>query len=316
MLKTSMAFGLSILLLLTGPTRAGDSTATEAAPGERGCALESAVVQIGDGAIHYDRAGTGPAVFLLHGLFAQKEQWRGVLCRLASAGLTAIAPDLPGYGQSRGFPIGDYDLKRQAELFGRFAEAIETGRFDLAGNSMGGAIAALFTLSHPDRVRRLAFVGPPLGMEPWGPELRHDILQGFNPFIPTTAAEFDRELELLFAHPPSVPDDVRDGLVDDYVARNGHYRQVWDIVSLFDSVLAGDEGNPLPIDRPVLILWGASDAIYPVAGAEPLQARLRHSRLVVLPDTGHLPMLEGTEETVRELESFLLAPDTGEPLSE
>jgi abhydrolase domain-containing protein 6 len=269
------------------------------------CDFSSARIHVGEGEIHYDRAGRGYPVVLLHGLFAQKEQWHGVLCDLASAGFDAIAPDLPGFGQSGDYRVSVYDLNRQVNLLDRLTDALGVEKFDLAGNSLGGAIAALYTDRYPGRVHCLAFVGPPLGLEPWGPRVRQAIIQGINPFIPMDISQFDLEMALLFAQPPEVANEDRDSLIRDYVTRNHHYQQVWNIITLFDAVLQDNPGEQLGIDVPVLIIWGESDAIYPVAGAESLHRRLSDSRLITLPETGHLPMMERTAETGELLIRFL-----------
>jgi pimeloyl-ACP methyl ester carboxylesterase len=279
-------------------------TSAQASDASDTCGLRSASIDVDSGQIYYDRAGDGQPIILLHGLFAQKEQWQGVLCGLASAGFDAIAPDLPGFGQSSGYSLRVYDLQRQVRLLGQFADGLGLSTFDLAANSLGGAIAALYVQGDPARVRRLAFVGPPLGVEPWGPGVRTAILRGINPFIPTDQAQFGLEMGLLFVQPPEVPDEMREALIQDYVVRNRHYRQVWDIVNLFDDVLAGDGDEPLGIDIPVLIVWGEGDSIYPVSAAPTLRQRLPGSQLVVLPETGHLPMLERTAETQRLLSEF------------
>jgi abhydrolase domain-containing protein 6 len=206
---------LQLLLFLAGPL-AGIAVTTIKAD----CDISPAVITAGTGAVHYDRAGIGPPVILLHGLFAQKEQWRGVLCHLASTGFDAIAPDLPGFGQSEDYPVTVYDLNRQIELLDQFINALDIEEFGLAGNSLGGAIAALYTGRFPRKVRSLAFVGPPLGLVPWGPRVRQPIIKGVNPFIPLDATQFNLERALLFARPPGVPDEVRNSLIRDYVTRN------------------------------------------------------------------------------------------------
>jgi pimeloyl-ACP methyl ester carboxylesterase len=288
------------LLLLAGslPVAAGETI-------EADCEVRSEMVPIAGGTIHYDRAGHGPPVLLLHGLFAQKAQWREVLCELASAGFDVIVPDLPGFGQSDGYSVTVYDLDRQVELLNRLADVVDVESFHLAGNSLGGAIAAVYAQRHPARVRRLAFIGPPLGLEPWGPRVRRAIIDGVNPFIPLTSAQFDLEMALLFEQPPIVPENIRRSLIHEYVARSQHYHQVWDIINLFDSILQDACGEPLEINSPVLIVWGESDAIYPVGGARSFNERLPDSQLVIMPETGHLPMMERSEETARHLTRFL-----------
>ena len=263
-------------------------------------------LELDGGTIAYSRSGQGPQVLLLHGLFAQKEQWHAVLCALAGAGFDAIAPDLPGFGESSGFAVTAYDLGAQAELLQGFAEKLGLKQFDLAGNSMGGTIAAIYAERHPKDVRRLAFIGPPLGVIAWGPRVRKAIEDGINPFIPIDRAQFDLEMGILFADPPEVPAGLRDELIHTYTTYNRHYQQVWDIVNLYDAVL---DNRPLakPLDAriPVLILWGEADAVYPVDGAPKLQGLLPGSRLVKLPRSGHLPMLERPAETASYLVAFL-----------
>lgn len=74
------------------------------------CQIETKSEKMSGGTIVYHKAGKGPNILLLHGLFAAKEQWQPLLCSLASAGYTAIAPDLPGYGKSDDFPLAVYPL--------------------------------------------------------------------------------------------------------------------------------------------------------------------------------------------------------------
>ena len=301
--RYSLLFRFAILLLFAGLLTGFIGEAAEA-----DCDFSPAMVNVGGGEIHYDRAGTGPPVILLHGLFAQKEQWHDVLCNLAAAGFDAVALDLPGFGKSDDYPVTVYDLNRQVELLDNFIEALEIDEFNLAGNSMGGAIAALYAERFPEKVRQLAFIGPPLGLVPWGPHVRLAIIQGINPFIPTDSTQFDLEMALLFAHPPEVTDEVRNSLVREYVTQNHHYQQVWDIINLFDTVLQDPQRKPLLQKTPVLILWGESDSIYPVAGAESLHQRLHNSWLITLPETGHLPMMEKPVMTGRLLVQFLRKP--------
>ncbi|AGA89914.1 putative hydrolase or acyltransferase of alpha/beta superfamily [Thioflavicoccus mobilis 8321] len=290
---------LALALLFVGPL-------SVAAPP---CEVGAAQVELAGGTLHFSRTGHGPPVVLLHGLFAQKEQWHELACALSAAGFEVLAPDLPGFGGSEGFAITDYDFARQVALLDDLADALGFVRFDLAGNSMGGAIAALYAVRHPERVGRLAFIGAPLGWVDWGPDLRQAILEGVNPFIPVDRVQLVREMRLLFVRPPALPATVGERLIEDYRVHLDHYRRVWDIVGLFGRVLADGTVDALAGTGPVLILWGEGDAIYPVAGAASLHARLPQSRLVVLPEAGHLPMLERPAETAAVLIDFLGARD-------
>lgn len=269
------------------------------------CTIRTGAVQLADGTIRYREAGVGPSVVLLHGLFAQKEHWDALLCALATSGRRALAPDLPGYGESRDFPLAVYPLAAQAEQLHALIRELGLGQLDLAGNSMGGAIAAVYAARHPRAVRTLAFIGAPLGATAWSDGVQTAIRDGINPFIPLDVDQFDLEMRLLFAEPPDIPDAVKEAAVAEYRKHQLHYRQVWDIVNLDTDLL--DE-HPPGRRPPTLILWGERDGIFDVSGAWPLKARWPGSRLEILPETGHLPMLERPAATAARYRRFLDNP--------
>ena len=290
----SLLFTLLLLLGLAGYSRADTPSGS--------CAIASHDIALDGGVLYYNRAGAGPSILLLHGLFASKEQWDGLLCLLAASGYTAIAPDLPGYGQSVDFPVSDYPLENQVARLRQFMDHLGIVTADLAGNSMGGAIAALYLQQYPQQIRTLAFIGPPLGIAEWSPQVQAAIHQGVNPFIPVDAAQLDLELSLLFVNPPSLPEEIKQAMLKDYVERNRHYQQVWTIVSLYDAVL-----EPLRfwLQAPTLILWGENDQIFAIDGATLLRQRFPRGRLVRLPNAGHLPHLENAKETAAIYLDFL-----------
>ncbi|MDV2997235.1 MAG: Lipase 3 [Chroococcidiopsis sp. SAG 2025] len=149
-----------------------------------------------------------------------------MMCQLSKAGYRAIAPDLPGYGNSSLAATRDYALENQVELLHQFANQLGIRSFDLAGSLMGGAIAALYSQRYPQQVRSLAFIGAPLGVVDWAASVRNSILDGINPFIPISKEQFDLEISLLFVTPPTIPDTVKTERVNDYITRNRHYQQI------------------------------------------------------------------------------------------
>lgn len=265
------------------------------------CHITTQEVSVNGGVVRYHQAGTGPHILLLHGLFAQKEQWDSVLCLLSESGYSAIAPDLPGYGQSIGFPLAAYKLENQVAVLREFTSRLGIDGFELAGSSMGGTIAVLYAGHYPSQVRSLAFIGSPFGITEWSAEIRNAIYQGVNPFIPIDISQFDLEMSLLFVNPPAIPESVKEAQVKDYVERNRHYQQVWDIVNLYTNTLNVHS----KLNIPTLIIWGEGDHVFAVDGAKRLQFRFPHSKLVKLPNTGHLPMLENAMETATIYLRFL-----------
>ena len=273
------------------------SCAAQAAP----CAIETSTQAVEQGMIPYRSAGAGAEVLLLHGLFAQKEQWDEVLCALAQSGYRASAPDLPGYGQSTGYAVAAYPLEEQVALLEKFMQARGIQRFHLAGSSMGGAIAAMYAEQHPRQVLSLAFIGGTLGIGEWGAAVKQAIFKGINPFIPANEAQIDLELSLLLNKVPALPDATKSAMVRPYLDKHEHYQQVWNIVSLY--------GNAVKTMKPssvrTLILWGERDQVFDVAGAHALGQKFPNSRRLLMPDVGHLPMLDAPATVARHYSAFL-----------
>jgi pimeloyl-ACP methyl ester carboxylesterase len=104
-----------------------------------------------DAVVHYDRTGDGPALLLLHGTAASREQW-GPLTEIAKERFTVLAPDFPGSGLTTddGGPITVPVLAAQAEAVLDHAGAATA---HVAGHSLGGVVAAHLAGTRPGRVR-------------------------------------------------------------------------------------------------------------------------------------------------------------------
>lgn len=271
-----------------------------AQPLPKDCPLTAKIQTLEGGSIHYLQGGEGQAVLLLHGLFAQKEQWIEVGCLLTKQGLMVIAPDLPGYGASRPFPQSVYYLERQVEVLQKLMQSLQMNRFHIGGSSMGGAIAALYAKRNPNQVMTLAFIGAPLGLEPWSPQIKGALKRRMNPFIPQSSEEFDLEMQLLFAKPPQIDPAIKQSLIQSYVADRAHYQMVWSIVDQYTRVL-----EPMRFTHPTFALWGQHDGVFLVKGAAALTERMAGGRVRIDPHSAHLLMLEDPERVSQEYGFFM-----------
>src|SRR5205809_1215002 len=127
------------------------------APGRSQPVTDVRRVQTPDLAFEVAEAGTGGRPLLLvHGFCGAKEDFTEYLDRLADAGWHAVAVDLRGHGGSD-HPSGEdaYGLELFADDVWALAEALGWSRLFLLGHSMGGLVAQVATLRHPERVRAL-----------------------------------------------------------------------------------------------------------------------------------------------------------------
>ncbi|HET7544739.1 MAG TPA: alpha/beta hydrolase, partial [Polyangiaceae bacterium] len=135
--------------------------------------IEHRRVNVGRLSLHVAELGAGPAVLLLHGFPAFWADWQGQMRALAAAGFRAIAPDMPGYGQSDQLPkVLDYRLPSLAADVAGLIAALGLSHVHLVGHDWGGPVAYCLTSEYPQLVERLAVINAPHPAQ-FGSALRH-----------------------------------------------------------------------------------------------------------------------------------------------
>lgn len=263
--------------------------------------LTGKTIRVGPHEIHYLDGGSGDSVVLLHGIFAEKDHWVDFARQLD--GYRIIAPDLPGFGASGRLPQESYDYAAQVERLHALLEALQIERVHLAGNSMGGTIAALFAIRYPERVTTVAFIGAPHGMRSaQQSETDRLIDAGAMPLIARDPAEFDAMLARVFARRPFLPYPILHAARADALHGATSNARLWR-EQLKDRYLLQERIGDLRTRT--LALWGSGDQVFDVSGAAVLRARLRNGEVQVLDGIGHLPMMEAPRETGQMYARFL-----------
>lgn len=101
--------------------------------------------------VHVER-GEGPAALFIHGYPLNGYQWRGALERLAPY-RRCITPDLLGLGYTETPETQDLSPSAQTEMLAALLDALGIEAVDIVANDSGGAIAQLFLVRYPQRVR-------------------------------------------------------------------------------------------------------------------------------------------------------------------
>ncbi len=271
--------------------------------GSAHAAIDSKKINVAGHALYYNEAGKGQNIVLVHGLFANKEQWLSMQMLLAHHGYHVVALDLPGYGKSLGFPFADYQLPQQVKLLHQFVHQLALKHFNLAGNSMGGAIVALYALKYPHEVTSVAFIGSPLGVKtPRLSPTNKLFNQGIDPFLPRTQKELTRLLNLLFVHPPTLTKQAIQQILQDN-QKNYDYKN--NIVNVALSPYRHFMNRSLSFKQPVLIIWGKQDKIFDISGAKVLQRNIADSYLDEMNQAGHLLQVENPKQATTNYLIFL-----------
>ena len=146
-------------------------------------------------AVAYDRAGTGPAVVLVHGGGGSRQEWHeaGYVRRLETD-FTVISLDLRGHGQS-GLPTdpADYTTDKMGQDILAVADACGVERFTLWGMSYGGKVSRYLAVQS-ERVTRFVMMGTPLGLGVSG-QLRQDAIDFCAHWPPIVQAQGEGTLD-------------------------------------------------------------------------------------------------------------------------
>ncbi|MGR3540934.1 MAG: alpha/beta fold hydrolase [Hasllibacter sp.] len=251
----------------------------------------------------------GVPVLLLHGSGVDEARlsWGRIAGPLARAGCRVIAPDLPGYGGTRGFGRA----AGVAEMTGwvrAFREVAGVPPATVAGASMGGAIALSLALEAPEAVTALVPVGT-YGVLPRMP--RHALrrlavpVAGIGPVFRACASSgfaARRFLVRLYKRPERIDAPTLAAFRAaclrqcDTPAIGGFlHREVGK--AAFRTALAPRLGE---IAVPIAFVHGDADPYIPLAGIEAAAAPHEHARVVAL-DAGHWPSREVPDRVVAAL---------------
>ncbi len=237
----------------------------------------------------------GEAILLLHGWPDSWFSFSRVL-PLLPPHCRALAWDARGFGDSER-PDAGYGIDDLAADAVAFLDAVSVRRATVVGHSLGTFIARRVAERHPERVARLALIGP--GFRPLNDVTRavRASLRGLPDQVPL---HFARDFQRGTIHAP-VPPEFFDGLVAESVKAPA---RVWR--AGLNGLLRFDDTADLGrIAAPTLILWGEHDALFGRDDQRQLAAAIPSARLIEYPDTGHCPNWERPERVAADLTAFL-----------
>lgn len=253
--------------------------------------------------VHYREEGKGMPVVLLHGTAASLHTWEEWTKTLRKS-YRVISLDLPAFGLTGPNAQHDYRLATYTDFLRAFLADLQIDSCYLVGNSLGGSIAWSYAAAEPAQVKKLVLLDPagflregstPLVFKLANTPVVNQIMRYLTPkaFIAKNLREvyyddskvspalIDRYYEMA----------LRQGNRDAFIARAQLQRL--------------DQTEQLKtIEAPTLIIWGKEDLWIPVEQADLFLAELPNAELVVMEDTGHVPMEERPEESLAPVLRF------------
>jgi pimeloyl-ACP methyl ester carboxylesterase len=230
--------------------------------------IENKKIKINGRQVHYLKAGSGPAVVLIHGGASDSRDWIGTMNALGSH-YTFYAPDLLGYGQSEKNESGYY-LADFTDFLTGFIDTLKLERPALAGHSLGGRFCLDVAIKDQSKVSKLVLIDT----------------TGFG-----NMSAFGNVLQIIFWGIRKItrqPQPFPTFLMKPGEKFHHNYNQ---------------ELRQLKI--PTLLIWKRYDPYIPVSLARKAEKLIPNVKLAVLEGYGHAPHQKDSEEFNKIFADFL-----------
>lgn len=237
---------------------------------------------------YIESKGGDENLVLLHGLFGALSNFEGIIDYF-SKNYNVVVPILPIFD----LPIRELSVTGLVEYVANFVEYKLYDKVHVLGNSLGGHIALLYALAHPDKVSSIILTGSSgLFESAMGTSFPK---RGDYEFIKKKAQD-------TFYDPNVATKSLVDEVFDIVNDRNKGIR----VVATAKSAVRHNLGDKLhQITAPTLLVWGKQDQVTPAFVGEKFKELIENSRLIFLDKCGHAPMMEHPVTFNRHLEAFL-----------
>ena len=222
----------------------------------------------------YVEEGSGEPLVLLHGLFGALSNFQSLI-EYFRHHYRVIVPILP---------LLDMDILHTsvgglAKYVHKYMEARDLRAVHLLGNSLGGHVALLHTLKHPERIKSLILTGSSGLFE-----------SGMGDSYPKRGdyEYIKKKTELTFYDPNTATKE----LVDEVYSITNNRLKAIKIIALAKSAIRNNLGEELnQIKQPTLLVWGNNDTITPPFVAKEFNKLIPNSELQFVDKCGHAPMM-------------------------
>lgn len=241
-----------------------------------------------DGKFKFIEEGSGEPLMLLHGLFGALSNFKDLIEHFRQTH-KVVVPMLP---------LLELDLLHTSvsgleKFVTRFIEHRNYSGIHLLGNSLGGHVALVHILKHPERIKSLILTGSSGLFE-----------NGMGDTYPKRGdKEYIRNKTALTFYDPAM---ATDELVDEVFEITNNRLKVIKIIALAKSAIRNNLGEELnSIQQPTCLIWGNNDTITPPFVGQEFNKLIPNSELHFIDKCGHAPMMEVPGEFNQILDGFL-----------
>lgn len=252
----------------------------------------------------YMEAGdsTKPVIIALHGSGGNCTDWRFQFAGLSKK-FRVIAWNAPGYYLTDGFKTETPGCKDFADALNDFLLSLKLDKVYLAGNSFGSRVSQCFAMYYPQKVIRMAFIGPSAGFVNLADSTKSKMVALRQEQIKNGPLYFARTRVNRLVAPGTSPSLIK--LISEGMKATNK-RSFLQVTTHFNTAFGYSPKEVAEkVKIPILIIAGDKDLINPLTDhAKPLHEALKNSELIILNNIGHLPHLEEPKKVNDLIQSF------------
>ena len=241
-----------------------------------------------EGDFKFIEEGEGPVLLLLHGLFGALSNWETVLDCFTKK-YKVVIPLMPIYEM----PLASTNVDGLSDFVHNFVTFKGYPPFTLIGNSLGGHVALVYTLDHPDMVHSMILTG--------SSGLYENSMGGSYPKR-SNYEYIKQRTEFTFYKPETASKELVDEVFEIVNSRNKGLR----VIMMAKSAIRHNLSHAIKnITIPTCLIWGLEDMVTPKEVGEEFNQLIPNSELHFISECGHAPMMEQPEAFNKIMSDFL-----------
>lgn len=298
-------FSLSVVGCTTAPNSLAVNTTQKIIQYERNKSdleVKSLTLASGDKMVYAENANvTGEPLLLIHGFGGNKDNFTRIASQLE--GYHLIIPDLLGFGESSKPMTADYRSEAQATRLHELLQAKGVASaVHVGGNSMGGSISVAYAAMYPESVESLWLLDSAGFWSAGIHEAFEDATPDDNPLVIDSTEQYFELYKLVMFDPPYIPRSVQAVFAQHSIVNRELHKNILEQI-VEDNV----EERAKVVTKhniPTLIVWGEKDNIIKPETAELMSELMPHAKVIMMPNVGHVPMIEAVKETAEDYKAF------------
>ena len=268
----------------------------------------SKFVEVDGMQVHYRDEGKGTPIVLIHGTASSLHTWNDWTEELKKTH-RVLRMDLPAFGLTGANTNADYSIQNYTRFLQEFLSKVNVDDFYLVGNSLGGNIASDYAAEHPEKVKKLVLIDasglPTNKPQPWIFKLaKTPVLNSLFLYI-TPKAVIKDNMEQVYEDDSKIT-EILITRYHEMALREGNRKAFIDrakIGFLLDEKATLEKLKSIKTET--LLLWGENDIWIPLDNGKRMKGLLENSKLVIIKNSGHVPMEENPQESLALFLDFI-----------